>query len=296
MGLLKKHYNTKNSEINGKSPSISGLAITSALNAVGSKIPDVSNLVKKTDYNTKISEIEKKVADHNREKYITTPELNKFRAEIFPARLAQASLITKADFDTKLISLNEKINSNKTRHGNGEYIYFWKSKGLFDERINSITTSNYSITPSLDYLGAKIRVKFNGSCLKQDKITYNHGKIVNIHIVYEIYKNYNNSSYLTLENCLYGAVTWTKNIDIDECRYSGYGIGFDRKGTFSFGNGFGKNCIIFGVDMSFSVHIVNTKKDILVLVEDPTQEIDGTTLIAEKRYLINFTENNKKIV
>ena len=78
---------------------------------------------------------------------------------------------------------------------------------MFDERINSITTSNYSITPSLDYLGAKIRVKFNGSCLKQDKITYNHRKIVNIHIVYEIYKNYNNSSYLTLENCLYGAVT-----------------------------------------------------------------------------------------
>ena len=33
------------------------------------------------------------------------------------------------------------------------------------------------ITPSLDYLGAKIRVKFSGSCLKQDKITYNHKKI-----------------------------------------------------------------------------------------------------------------------
>ena len=47
-----------------------------------------------------------KVADHYREKYITTPELNKFMAVIFPARLAQASLITKADFDTKLISLN----------------------------------------------------------------------------------------------------------------------------------------------------------------------------------------------
>ena len=39
--------------------------------------------------------------------------------------------------------------------GNGEYIYFWKSKGLSDEKINSITASNYSITPSLDYLGAK---------------------------------------------------------------------------------------------------------------------------------------------
>ena len=60
--------------------------------------------------------------------------------------------------------------------GNGEYIYFWKPTGLSDGRINSITASNYSITPSLDYLGAKIRVKLNGSCLKQDKITYTHGK------------------------------------------------------------------------------------------------------------------------
>ena len=39
--------------------------------------------------------------------------------------------------------------------GNGKYIYFWKSKGLYDERINSITASSYSITPSLNYLGTK---------------------------------------------------------------------------------------------------------------------------------------------
>ena len=45
------------------------------------------------------------------------------------------------------------------------------------------------ITPSLDYLGAKIKVKFSGSCLKQDKATYNHGTIVNIYIVYKISKN-----------------------------------------------------------------------------------------------------------
>ena len=62
--------------------------------------------------------------------------------------------------------------------GNDKYIYFWKSKGLFDERINSITASNYSITPSLEYLGVKVRVKFNGSCLKQDTITYAYGKMV----------------------------------------------------------------------------------------------------------------------
>ena len=67
--------------------------------------------------------------------------------------------------------------------GSGNYIYFCKSKGLPDENINSITTSDYSITPELDYYGAKIRVKFSGSCLKQDQATYNHGKIVKIYIV-----------------------------------------------------------------------------------------------------------------
>ena len=81
--------------------------------------------------------------------------------------------------------------------------YFWKSKGLSDERVNSITASNYSITPQLSYYDDKIRKKFNGSCLKQDKSTYDHGKIANIYIVFEINKNYNISSYPTLENCFY---------------------------------------------------------------------------------------------
>ena len=127
----------------------------------------------------------------------------------------------------------------------GDYIYFWKSKGLCNGRLNSITASNYEITLELSFYGTKTRVEFNGSCLKQDKVIYNHGTIVNIYIVYEISKNYNISSYPTLENCLFGAVSLTKNADIDQYKYSGYGIGFDRHGEFSFGNGLGKNCIIF---------------------------------------------------
>ena len=83
--------------------------------------------------------------------------------------------------------------------GSGNYIYFWKSKELSDERINFITASNYSITPELSHYGTKTKVKFSGSCLKQDKATYNHGTIVNIYIVYEISKNYNIRSYPTLE-------------------------------------------------------------------------------------------------
>ena len=116
-GLVKKtDYNSKITVLENKIPSISGLAANSALTAVENKIPDIGSLVKKTDYNAKNNEIEKKVTDHNHDKYITTPEFEKFTEELFATRLAQANLITKTDFDTKLISLNRKINSNKTKH------------------------------------------------------------------------------------------------------------------------------------------------------------------------------------
>ena len=77
---------------------------------------------------------------------------------------------------------------------------------MSDEKFDSITASNYKITPGLRFYGTKTRVEFNGSCLKQDKITYSHGTIVNIYIVYEISKNYNIIMYSTLENCLFGTL------------------------------------------------------------------------------------------
>ena len=52
-----------------------------------------SGLVKKTDYNTKISELEKKLTNHNHDKYITTPEFNTVAASVFNAKLVQANLI-----------------------------------------------------------------------------------------------------------------------------------------------------------------------------------------------------------
>ena len=138
-------------------------------------------------------------------------------------------------------------------------ILLWQSKRLSNE---SITPPNTNISPSIDYVGNKIIIKFNGSCLKQsNKISYTHENIVNIYIVYEINKKDNTIiSDPTLENYLFCAVTLTKNTDIDKYGYSGYGIGFDRKGEFSFlGSGYGQNVIIFGVDMS-SFHIDNKKK------------------------------------
>ena len=70
-------YNAKIENIEDKIPDITNLATKTALNAVEIKIPSVNNLVKKTDYNAKIEEIEKKITDHNHDKYITTPEFNK---------------------------------------------------------------------------------------------------------------------------------------------------------------------------------------------------------------------------
>ena len=79
-------------------------------------MPNFSNSVKKTDYNTKINETEKKITYHSHDKLITIPEFNKLTAENFNARLAQENLVKTKDFDKKLKNLNKNINSNKTKH------------------------------------------------------------------------------------------------------------------------------------------------------------------------------------
>ena len=252
-------------------------------------------------------------------------------------------MITKTDFDAKLLTLNRKVTANKTKHllvenelkklktfdsiyftgknyfeedgtqnclvfqpmyryfkgiagvGSGDYIYYWKSKGLSDENITAPFAPNNFLNPSLEYLGTKPRVRLSGSSLKQNVITYYHGKLVNIYIAYEINKTDNTtSSDPKLENCLFGAVALTKNADIDKYKYSGHGIGFGRKGSFSFPvTGLGRNGIIFGVDMSSSTKIDNRKKDILILGTGPTQGLEHT-MSAEKIYSINFTKKDKK--
>ena len=106
-----------------------------------------------------------------------------------------------------------------------------------------------------------MRVKFTGSYLKERIISFAHEKVVNIYIVYELGASTSHNNDLTLKNCLFDAVTLTKNTDIDKYKYCSYGIGFDRRSSFSFpSNGFGQNVLIFGVDMSSSAHIDNKKK------------------------------------
>ena len=70
-------------------------------------------MVKKTSHDTKISEIEKQLNDHNHGKYITTPEFNTLAARVLTARLTQANSITKTDFNAKLSSINKKLTQIK---------------------------------------------------------------------------------------------------------------------------------------------------------------------------------------
>ena len=93
------------------------MATNSELTVVENKIPNVSSLVKKTDYNTKISDIEKKITEHSHDKYITTPEFNTLAADVFNARLAaQTDLIKKREFDFKLKDISDPVTKNKTKH------------------------------------------------------------------------------------------------------------------------------------------------------------------------------------
>ena len=85
---------------------------------------------------------------------------------------------------------------------------------------------------------------------------------------------------------MFGAVKLTKHVDVDLYKYSGYGIGFKRKGSYSIGNEVCRNVIICGVDMSSTSHIDNKIKDILILGNGPTLGLEHT-LTAEKLYLIN---------
>ena len=72
---------------------------------VENKIPSVSGLVKKTEYNTKTTDIENKLNNHNHDEYVATSEFNTLAANVFNAKLAKANLITKTDFDAKLSNL-----------------------------------------------------------------------------------------------------------------------------------------------------------------------------------------------
>ena len=162
-------------------------------------MPNISTLIKKSDYDTKIAEIESKYVGNTG----------------FDSKLAQANVITKRNFDAKIIEIENNLKKLRTFDSsyfrgksnfedgvqnylifqplyryfkiisNSDYVSEWKSKGSSDESITAPTTSDNSLNPKLSYyLNSRIRAQSDGSVLRQPKVT--HNSAVNIYIVYEL--------------------------------------------------------------------------------------------------------------
>ena len=249
-----------------------------------------ANWITKTDFDTKFSSLNRKITSNKSKHLPVKNELKKLKEGLASFFLGNTRF---RGGDGLQALIFQPIHRYFKIFSNTKYISEWKSKGLSDESIKFPTTSDNSLDPLIDYVGYKRRLEFNGSCLKQPRVTYTHGKTVNIYIVYELAGSSSHINDSTLKNCLFRAVTSTKITSTkkayaDDYGYSDYGIGFDRKSSFSFPVGdFGQT-----LDMSSSTKIDSRKKGILILGKGPTQGLEDT-LTSEKMYLTNFTVTKK---
>ena len=216
----------------------------------------------KTDFDAKLSSLNRKITSNKTKHVLVENELNKLKT--FDSSYYNGKSYFEEDGTPNYLIFQPLNKYFKVGGGNLYYVSSWTSKGLSDESIKPPTTSNNILTPALNYHGTKTKVSFSRACLRQDKVTFNHGKIVDIYIVYKIITiaNINNrDDNLTVQNALFGAISLTKNSDANKYKYSGYGIAFDRISSFSFpGGGYGQNVKIFGVDMNSSIHVDNKGK------------------------------------
>ena len=130
--------------------------------------------------------------------------------------------------------------------------------------------------------------------------------VVNIYIVYKLDPLASTRDKIfTIQNASFGAMQITKNAtDNSKNDYKGYGICFDERSEFGHTiteGGFthttgARNVLIFGAEMSFSVHATNTANHIYLMGTGLTQGINDTTIYAEKNFYRNFTDFGKKIM
>ena len=172
--------------------------------------------MKKTDFDAKLSNLNRKITQNKSKHLLVENELNKLKT------FDSSYFIGKSHFDEdgrQNYLVFQPVNKYFKLITNTSSILLWQSKRLSTENIDPPTTS---LSPSINHFGNKIRVKFYGSCLKQsNKLTRTHGKVANFYIVYESGACISNVNDPTLKNCLLGAVTGTKNADIDKYEYFG---------------------------------------------------------------------------
>ena len=180
----------------------------------------------------------------------------------------------------------------------GIFIYSDDSsmKGIEDTKIK---------LPELKNDG-RMHVYLQCNHLQQNNVIIpNNNNVINIYVVYKLdpISSTRNTDY-TIQNALFGAMKITKNTDSSKNNYTGYGLCFDEGGEFGHTVKQGnfdrttnaKNVIIFGVDMSSSIHVTNRANNIYIMGKDFIQGINDTTIYAEKLLHNNFTEFEVKFV
>ena len=191
----------------------------------------------------------------------------------------------------------------------GSKISTWKLTGIFnysgDCNMNAVGDSGGDL-PDIKNDG-RLYVYLSGNHFQQNKlIISNNNNVINIYCVYEVQPIASSrDTTFTIQNALFGAMQITKDAtDNSKNNYKGYGICFDERSQFGHTvteDGLahttnGRNVLLFGVDMSFSLHATNRANRIYVMGDGLTQGIHDTTLYIEKTYWRNFTDPRKKFV
>ena len=184
----------------------------------------------------------------------------------------------------------------------------WKSMGIFNYYGNSNMSAVGDTSGNLPDLknDARMHVYLSGNYFKQDKTRIpNNNNAINIYIVYKLDPIASSrDTTFTIQNALFGAMQITKNADTSKYDNKGCGICFDERSEFGHTiteGGFAhttdaRNILIFGADMSFSVHKTNRANHIYFMGTGLTQGIHDTTLYAEKNFYRNFTDPGKKFI
>ena len=192
---------------------------------------------------------------------------------------------------------------------NSKNISEWKSTGIYNHSSKSIMNAVANTKTNLPNLknDGRMHVHLNSNHFQQIVAGIpNNDNVINIYCVYKLdpLASTRDKSY-TIQNALFGAMQITKDAtDYDKNNYKGYGICFDERSEFGHTiteGGFthttdARNVLIFGADMSFSVHATNRANHIYLMGTGLTQGINDTTLYVEKNYWRNYTDPGKKFV
>ena len=184
----------------------------------------------------------------------------------------------------------------------------WKSTGIYnysgDSNMNAFASAKSNL-PNLKNDG-RMHVYLSGNHFQQNKLIIpNNNNAINIYRVYKLdpIASSRDTSF-TIQNALFGAMQITENAtNNSKNNYKGYGICFDERSQFGHTvteGGFthttnGRNVLIFGADMSFSVHATNRANHIYLMGDGLTHGINDTTIYVEKNYYRNFTDPGKNL-